>query len=120
MPKPSPNSKRGKVNKPGLPPPWWAGVAERPKAADSRSALVGVPRFESWPRHKKIRSRSPSGFPVASQLWSCHRLRANPFVSATVAPARDRSLAMRDVREEMRLAERARFKRHASDGFGMK
>ena len=25
-------------------------MAERPKAADSRSALVGVPRFESWPR----------------------------------------------------------------------
>jgi DNA-binding PadR family transcriptional regulator len=29
-----------------------AGVAERPKAADSRSALAGVPRFESWPRHR--------------------------------------------------------------------
>jgi hypothetical protein len=28
-----------------------AGVAEWPKAADSRSALAGVPRFKSWPRH---------------------------------------------------------------------
>ncbi len=31
-----------------------AGVAERPKAADSRSALAGVPRFKSWPRHRPI------------------------------------------------------------------
>ncbi len=26
-------------------------MAEWPKAADSRSALAGVPRFKSWPRH---------------------------------------------------------------------
>ncbi len=29
-------------------------MAERPKAADSRSALAGVPRFESWPRHQNL------------------------------------------------------------------
>ena len=28
-----------------------AGVAERPKAEDSRTALEGVTRFKSWPRH---------------------------------------------------------------------
>lgn len=47
---PSPTWTRQKTNKRGLPPTVRAGVAERPKAADSRSALAGVPRFESWPR----------------------------------------------------------------------
>jgi hypothetical protein len=67
----------------------------------------------------KIRSLSLSGFPVASRLRSRHRLRA-AFVSATVALARDRSLATRTVGGEMRLAERARLRRHASDRFGLK
>ena len=62
--------KRGKTNKGGTPPHARAGVAERPKAADSRSALVGVPRFESWPRHKNLPSRT--ALPINASLHRNH------------------------------------------------
>ncbi len=46
-------------------------MAERPKAADSRSALAGVPRFESWPRQLSGHGASgPAGGSRTDAGWA--------------------------------------------------
>jgi hypothetical protein len=71
-------------------------VAERPKAADSRSALAGVPRFESWPRH-------PNYFDghTHSKLYGGYRHRL--FVATTIqlsSGTRSRLAELKETRRE--------------------